>query len=70
MAIFQRPPTLERFVIKSILGLREVADTLVDRDEARTTVVDVGDRVTDVDPLPPARASQDSIVFVPPATPT
>jgi hypothetical protein len=50
--MLQRPPTIKEFVIQSILR-REVADTLVDPEE----------RSTEVDLLPPARPSQDSIVF-------
>jgi hypothetical protein len=50
----QRPPTIKEFVIHSILGGRDVADTIVDPEE----------RTTDVDPIPPPpRPSQDSIVF-------
>jgi hypothetical protein len=50
----QRPPTIKEFVIYSILeSTREAADTIVDRDE----------RETSVDPPPPPRPSQDSIVF-------
>lgn len=50
----QRPPTAKEFVIHSILGGRQAADTIVDEEE-RTTLVD---------PMPPPpRPSQDSIVF-------
>ena len=49
----QRPPTIKEFVIHSILGSREVHDTIVDPEE----------RVTDMDLPPPPRPSSDSIVF-------
>ena len=52
--MLQRPPTIKEFVIHSILGSREVHDTLVDPEE----------RASQVDLLPPPpRPSQDSIVF-------
>jgi hypothetical protein len=49
----QRPPTLGEFVIHSILGGREIADTVVDPEE----------RITEVDPIPPPRPTLDSVVF-------
>jgi hypothetical protein len=66
--MLQRPPTIKEFVIRSILGWREAADTIVDCDDEAPTAVlgrdePVEERVTEVDPMPPPRASQDSIVF-------
>jgi hypothetical protein len=52
-AMLQRPLTFKEFVIQSILGSREAADTIVDPEE----------RLTEVDPLPPARPSLDSITL-------
>jgi hypothetical protein len=61
MCALQRPPTIREFVIRSILGAREPAPTLVDRDdEAPTAVLP---REAFEDELPPARASQASVVF-------
>ena len=61
MCALQRPPTIREFVIRSILGAREPAPTLVDReDEAPTAVLSRG---AFEDELPPVRASQASIVF-------
>lgn len=61
--MLQRPPTIREFVIQSILGRRETADTLVDReDEAPTGVLEREPELEE--PLyPPLRPSQDSIVF-------
>jgi hypothetical protein len=53
MAMLQRPLTFKEFVIQSILGSREAADTIVDAEE----------RATEVDLPPPPPPSQDSIVF-------
>ena len=61
MGTLQRPPTIKEFVIRSILGWRDAADTIVDPEEVGSP--EVIDRVTEVDPLPPARASLDAIIF-------
>jgi hypothetical protein len=62
--MLQRPPTLRELVFRSILRLRDAADTLVDREEVvPQAALDGEDRVTDID-LPAApRASQASVVF-------
>lgn len=39
MATLPRPPTLKEIVMQSLLGWREVHDTLVDPDDARPTEV-------------------------------
>ena len=64
MGPFQRPPTLKEIVIQSLLRWRDAADTVVDSDEElQSTVVDPEDRVTEIDPFPAPRPTQDSVVF-------
>jgi hypothetical protein len=61
--MLQRPPTIKEFVIHSILGWREAADTLVD-DEPPSGAIEPESEPERVTMLPPApRPSQDSIVF-------
>jgi hypothetical protein len=61
MGALQRPPTIKEFVIRSILARREPAPTLVDREDESPTGV-LAREVLDAE-LPPARASQASVVF-------
>ncbi len=74
MPTLQRPPTIREIVLRSILRVRDAADTLIDGEELaprdapesrRNSELagDAADRVTEVDPLPPARAALDSVAF-------
>ena len=64
MPTLQKPPTVREIIMRSILSVRNALDTLIDREEAKAPAgVESSDRVTEVDPLPPARSALDSIAF-------